>query len=224
MHSGDSPSTPRTSSARPSPRPRRCSTWHWPSPTNDAVIVLARKLRGLDSRSVRIVDALLDLATVEDIEFTTGAIALREIVAHALGDVEAEASARQIRVGAHVPDGHVLGEPTLLAQLLRNLVENAVRHNHHGGAVTVGGTVTAAGTMILSIQNTGPVITPEALQLLTEPFYRAQGRSRRSGDRPGHGLGLALAQAIAAAHGTRLVLTAPGTGGLIATIDLPLQA
>jgi two-component system, OmpR family, sensor histidine kinase VanS len=75
---------------------------------------------------------------------------------------------------------------------------------------------------MLRIQNTGAIIAPESLQLLTEPFYRRQGRAERSSDRTGHGLGLALAQAIAIDHDTPLVLTAPGTGGLAATIELPL--
>ena len=61
--------------------------------------------------------------------------------------------------------------------------------------------------------------------MLTEPFYRANGRASRTGDRAtGYGLGLALAQAIACAHGTRLVLAAGVSGGLMATIELPLQS
>jgi two-component system sensor histidine kinase VanS len=190
---------------------------------DETVASLARKLRSLNSQSVRIVDTLLDLANVENTEFVTEPVALREMVAHALGGIEAEASAKRIHVGSQIPECQVLGEPTLLAQFVRNLVQNAVRHNHPDGVVTVDATVTEGDRVMLTIQNTGPVVAPETLQLLTEPFYRGQGRTRRSSDRPGHGLGLALAQAIAAAHGTKLILTAPGTGGLTATIELPLQ-
>jgi signal transduction histidine kinase len=76
----------------------------------------------------------------------------------------------------------------------------------------------------LLIQNTGAVIDPQTLPLLTEPFYRVHARSSgRSGARTGHGLGLALAQAIACAHGTQLVLAAGAGGGLTATIELPLH-
>jgi two-component system, OmpR family, sensor histidine kinase VanS len=189
----------------------------------DAVTSLARKVRSLNSRSVRIIDTLLELANVENTEFVTETVALGELFAPVLSDIEAEASARRIQVGAHVPDCRVLAEPTLLAQLVRNLLQNAVRHNHPDGVVTVDATVTAGGRVMLRVQNTGPVITPDALQLLTEPFYRGQGRTRRSADRNGHGLGLALAQAIAAAHGTELILTAGDAGGLTATIELPLQ-
>jgi two-component system sensor histidine kinase VanS len=187
------------------------------------VTTLARKLRGLNSQSVRIVDILLDLADAENAEFVTEAIDLRALVAQALSDIEAEASAKRIQVDANLPACCVLGEPTLLMQLVRNLVQNAVRHNYPGGAVTVDARLMADDRVSLRIQNTGPVIAPETLPLLTEPFYRQQGRTRRSNDRIGHGLGLALAEAIATAHGTQLVLTAADTGGLIATIELPLQ-
>ena len=190
---------------------------------DDTVTSLARKLRTLNSQSVRIIDTLLDLADTENAEFVTEAVALPELVAHALGDIEAEASANQIQVAMHLPECRVLGEPTLLWQLVRNLVQNAVRHNHPGGAVTVDAALTADDRVMLRIRNTGPVIAPESLQLLTEPFYRGEGRAKRSSDRAGHGLGLALAQAIATAHGTQLVLTAPGTGGLTATVELPRE-
>jgi two-component system, OmpR family, sensor histidine kinase VanS len=192
--------------------------------SGDATLTnVAGKLRSLNSQSVRIIDTLLDLAYVENTEFITEPVALREMIGHALAGIEAEASIKQIQLGVHVPECRVLGEPTLLAQLVRNLVENGVRHNHAGGVVTVDATVTSGASVMLSIQNTGPVIPPETFQLLTEPFYRGQGRTKRSGDRTSHGLGLALAQAIAAAHGADLVLTAVRAGGLAATVELPLQ-
>jgi signal transduction histidine kinase len=139
---------------------------------DDTVTSLARKLHSLNRQSVRIVDTLLDLANVENTEFVTEAVDLRDMIGHALGGIEAEATGARVK---------------------------------------------------LSIQNTGPVIAPETFQLLTEPFYRGQGRTRRSSERTGHGLGLALAQAIAAAHGTQLVLVAVGIGGLAATVELPLR-
>lgn len=187
------------------------------------VATLARKLRGLNSQSVRIVDTLLDLADAENADFVSEAVDLPALVAQALSDIEADASAKRIRVDAQLPGCGVLGEPTLLMQLVRNLVENAVRHNHLGGVVLVDARLAADDKVILRIQNTGPMIEPEMLPLLTEPFYRAQGRTRSSSGRAGHGLGLALAQAIASAHGTQLVLAAGDPGGLTATIELPLQ-
>jgi two-component system sensor histidine kinase VanS len=183
---------------------------------------LAGKLRGLNSQSVRIVDTLLDLAYAENTDLDLDGVALPALVAQAVSDTEAEASAARIQVSANVPDCRVLAEPTLLMQLVRNLVQNGVQHNHPDGTVTVDATPTAGGTVILRIQNTGPVIEPGTLQSLGEPFYRAQGRTRQSGGRTGHGLGLALVKAIATAHGTRLVLDAAETGGLVATVELRL--
>ena len=190
-----------------------------------AVTALARQLRGLNSQSVRIVDTLLDLTQVENTELVAEPVAVPDLVAQALSDVETEALARRIQVGSRVPDCRVLGEPTLLTQLVRNLVQNAVRHNHHGGTVTIDSLPAADDKVTLRVQNTGAVIDPQTLPMLTEPFYRASGRASRTGDRTtGYGLGLALAQAIACAHGTRIVLAARVNGGLTATIELPLQS
>jgi light-regulated signal transduction histidine kinase (bacteriophytochrome) len=132
-----------------------------------------------------------------------------------------EASASQIRVDTVIPDFVVVrGEPTLLTQLVRNLVENAIRHNYPGGTVVVEAVPASDGKVTLRIQNSGAILEPSTLPLLIEPFYRVQGRTQRSGGRIGHGLGLALAEAIARAHGTQLVLAAGDGGGLTATVEL----
>lgn len=102
-----------------------------------------------------------------------------------------------------------------------NLLQNAVRHNMHGGTVTVDTTVHAASVAV-RVSNTGPQVTEEVLPLLTEPFYRSAGRTAVSSTPRGRGLGLALAAAIATAHGTDLTLTANPGGGLTAGITLPL--
>jgi two-component system sensor histidine kinase VanS len=169
-----------------------------------AVTALARQFRELNSQGVRIADTLLDLTRVENTELVTKPVAVPDLVAQALTDIEAEACARQIQVDSRVPDCRVLGEPTLLTQLVRNLVQNAVRHNHQGGTVTIDAMPVADDKVRLWIQNTGAVIDPQTLPMLTEPFYRAHGRASRSVDRTGPGLGLALAQAIAYPHGTSL--------------------
>jgi two-component system, OmpR family, sensor histidine kinase VanS len=62
------------------------------------------------------------------------------LLAHVLAEISAEASAKRIQIGTHVAECRVLGEPTLLRQLVGNLVQNAVRHNHPSGSVTVDAT------------------------------------------------------------------------------------
>ncbi|MFJ8743113.1 sensor histidine kinase, partial [Embleya sp. NPDC127516] len=123
-----------------------------------------------------------------------------------------------VRVDANLAGGVVSGDPLLLRQLVTNLVENAVRHNHPGGFVTVG---VSAGS--LRVRNTGPVIPADRIPELYEPFRRF--RPNRTGSAKGSGLGLsivqAIVQAIVHAHAARITTTANHHGGLTIAITLP---
>jgi signal transduction histidine kinase len=89
------------------------------------------------------------------------------------------------------------------------LIDNALKHTPAGGMVTVGAHKLDDGVM-LSVTDTGEGIAPEALPHVFERFYRSDP-ARGGGS--GFGLGLSIAQAIAQAHGTRiLVESRPGAG------------
>jgi len=102
------------------------------------------------------------------------------------------------------------GLPTLqvdrlrLQLCLRNLVQNALRHNDASrGAVQVGLARAGAGVR-LTVRDFGPGVPPEALPNLGQPFYRPDAaRTRNEG---GVGLGLCLCRLVAEAHGSRLEL------------------
>lgn len=106
--------------------------------------------------------------------------------------------------------GEVLVDKLRLAQVLDNLLNNAVKYAHPGGTVTVRTRSTAAAVTV-EVADDGPGMTQhEASQVFTA-FYRAP--SARSSATPGAGLGLALSQAIIEAHGgTIQVQSAPGEG------------
>ena len=115
-------------------------------------------------------------------------------------DVYARALARHL--GNHIP-----GKP------------NAIVHN-----VALGGTVrvwTAAtpAYVVLSVENTGEILSPQVISTLTEPFQRGNERTR--GDHAGVGLGLAIVKSIVKAHDGTLTLTPRDAGGLQVTVQLP---
>lgn len=105
-------------------------------------------------------------------------------------------------------------EPDLLIRLLLNLLDNARRYTPAGGTVTLTAGVRDREIEI-AVEDSGPGIPAEALPHLFERFYRVDhDRSRASG---GGGLGLAIAQEIARAHGGRIeVESAPGRGSRFA--------
>lgn len=159
--------------------------------------------------------ALLELAR-GDSDLTARPIALRNEVASALRAVDAELVARRLRVSVHLDDAVVPGEPVLVRQLVVNLVRNAVVHNVPGGTIDI--TVTAQPDVRLTVANDGRRITAAEAATLTEPFRRLD-RTRSDGS--GFGLGLALVQKVATAHGATLDLTPRSDGGLLAVVAFP---
>ncbi len=99
--------------------------------------------------------------------------------------------------------------PAALRRLLFALVDNALKHTPDRGAVTLSCSE-HNGLVVLAVEDTGEGIPPESLPHIFERFYRVD-TARTSGT--GAGLGLAIAQSIAEAHGTHiLVQSAPGQG------------
>ena len=77
------------------------------------------------------------------------------------------------------------------------------------------------GSAVLTVENTGDVLTPELAATLTEPFRRGTGRIRS--DDAGVGLGLAIVASITRVHGGSLNLVPRPAGGLRVTVRLPTQ-
>ncbi|MFB7605914.1 sensor histidine kinase [Streptomyces gardneri] len=164
-------------------------------------------------RSERLIDGLLLLARSERGLSEREDVPLGEVVEEECGDVGGEVD---VVVGVVAGGGVVRGSRVLLAQLVRNLVANAVAYNVPGGKVDVrvdGG--------VLTVTNTGPVVPAQDVDGLFEPFRRGEGRDRTG---PGAGLGLSLVRSIAAAHGGTVRAVARDAaegGGLVVTVTLP---
>ncbi|MFC9702424.1 ATP-binding protein [Streptomyces sp. NPDC056943] len=157
-------------------------------------------------RSERLIDGLLLLARSERGLAEREDVVLGEVVAEEYEDAEVALSG-----------GVVRGSRVLLGQLVRNLVANAVAYNVPGGAVHV-----RAEGGVLTVVNTGPVVPPEQVPGLFEPFRRGEGRDRMG---PGAGLGLSIVRSIAVAHGGSVTATARSAaegGGLTVTVTLPV--
>ena len=91
---------------------------------------------------------------------------------------------------------------TLLHTLLRNLLANAIKYNHVGGTIRIVGRATPAGGYALRVEDTGPGIAAEHLPHLFDRFRRFSAPG--PGAPEGYGLGLPIAQTIAAFHGAAL--------------------
>jgi len=119
---------------------------------------------------------------------------------------------RSYRVDSRLA-GTLDADPDRLAQVVRNLVSNAVRHTDPDGRISVS-IETSNGSALFAVSDDGDGIPPERLERIFDRFYRTdQGRGRDEG---GSGLGLAIARAIVEAHGGKISAdSSPGAGATI---------
>lgn len=178
------------------------------------------------ARMARLLDDLLLLSrsdrTVADAP-PQAAFPLEELVDDLIQLHHSEAEAAGVRLVSAIQGSSPLpvqGRPERLWRLLENLLSNALRFSPPGGTVSVG-LARQGRTAQLWVDDQGPGIPPDQRRLVFERFWQADA-SRSGADH--HGLGLAIAEAIAREHGGRLqVLDAPG-GGCRLLLELPLQA
>jgi signal transduction histidine kinase len=178
-------------------------------------------VRDATIRADRLVDSLLLLARSDRLQVDglphRERVELPEVATAALRAVDGEVGLRGLHVAASCAPAAVLGDRGLLERLAGNLVENAVRHNVDGGWLRVD-TATVGGRARLAVESSGPVVPPEEVDALFEPFRR-HGTARTA--RTGAGLGLAIVRAVAAVHGGTATAVARPSGGLTVTVDLP---
>lgn len=182
---------------------------------------LTQIVQGVD-RASHLLERLLLLARLDP----TGASAryvvtpLAPLARDVLAELAPNAIAKHIDLSLDGDDTHVvLAERTALAVLLRNLVDNGIRHTNAGGQVQVSISA-AAGRVTLTVRDTGPGIAPDQRALVLERFYRIAG-----GSGPGCGLGLSIVKRIAELHGATFELAdaVPGPG-LEVRVSLPAVA
>ncbi|MEU6722222.1 DUF4153 domain-containing protein [Nonomuraea wenchangensis] len=179
----------------------------------------------------RLVAQLLDLSRLDSgarlIE--AEAVTLAPLVDQAVR--EAGLAREDVAIRAEVPAGLVVrADPDLLAQVLANLLDNAVRHSPPGGVVTVSGAAHGTGVQV-AVADHGPGIPEAERGRVFERFSRLD--SGRAADSGGAGLGLAIVKEIVELHGgavridegagCRMVVELPGRTMPEAAQDSPVR-
>jgi len=172
---------------------------------------------------MRTFDALLQMAEIEGrnlsqdgVVFDAGEVAGQ--MAEAFRP-DVEESGRLLLMAQDAP-APVKGDPALIAQLIANLIENAMRHTPPGSSIRIaaGG---GSGESWLSVADDGHGIAPHLRQAVLAPYFRLD----ESRSTPGSGLGLSIVAAIASRHEARLQLDDNHPGlRVTATFRPPLEA
>jgi two-component system phosphate regulon sensor histidine kinase PhoR len=175
-------------------------------------------------RLSRLVDDLLQLSDLETGKVTLkpAPVALHEVAGHVLAMLDSPAAQKHITLCNDVPpDLAVRADRDRLAQILVNLVDNAVKYTPEGGRVAVGAARQPGGQVEVRVADTGIGIPSTDLPRLTERFYRVdKARSRELG---GTGLGLAIVKHLVQAHGGELTIESELNRGTTVRFTLPAQ-
>ena len=127
------------------------------------------------------------------------------------------ADERGVKIMSELPPLEITGDSERLAQVITNLLTNAIQYNQPEGEVRITAQL-QNGAAILTVADTGAGIAAEDLPRVFERFYRAD-KSRSSGN---NGLGLAISQAIVAAHGGAIEVSSKENVGTTFTVRLPV--
>jgi signal transduction histidine kinase len=170
-------------------------------------------------RLIRMVEGLLEVAKLQagGPELARERVEATSLVKSAVAALEVQAQEAGVTLDV-ATDGlpTVRGDPDKLAQLFTNLIDNAVKHSPRGASVTVRG-AREDGHAVVRVRDSGSGLPGGAQTRLFRRFYRGENAQR-----DGAGLGLAIAQAIAAAHGGAITARNVNEGGAEFTVRLPL--
>ncbi|HEY0779596.1 MAG TPA: HAMP domain-containing sensor histidine kinase [Gemmatirosa sp.] len=210
-----------------------------PPQSGEQLVALEEALQEV-TRMAALVDSLLTLARFDEGRFDLHRepVALEPLVYDVLetATILGEDAGLTIRLAALEP-ATVLGDETRLRQLFLNLVTNAIKYTPRGGLVELAlrrgaGLVNGADGVQLTVRDTGIGIAAADLPYIFDRFWRAdRARSRRTAagtalgvtERGGFGLGLAISQWIAQAHGGTIAVASRLTRGTTFTVTLPTE-
>lgn len=153
---------------------------------------------------------------------------LVELLSQQAAQLMPRTTGKNITLTLDIPETlNIVADPAKVSRLFLNLMDNAIKYSRPGDAVTVKA-VRQNGKICISVTDTGPGIAPEYLPDLFERFYQVdKARSRHESDHgassSGAGLGLAIADWLAKAHGGRIEVASQVGQGTVFTVWLPLE-
>jgi signal transduction histidine kinase len=177
----------------------------------------------------RLIDDLFELSQID-----SGALKLRcvpidvaQLVSETVAAYQAPAAENDVHleeaVARSVEPTRIDGDPDRLQRVLRNLLDNALRHTPAGGTIQVQA-ASADGQVQVSVSDSGPGVAEADLERIFDRFYRGELSRRRdesSAAASGAGLGLAIARGLVQAHRGRIWAEPSPLGGVSVQIRLP---
>ena len=164
------------------------------------------KIRQNSERLLSLINDIIRLSELDDMEEMVAleTIDLKEMAERCVENLKVYAHKQDVAIVCMGVSVSINANRNMIAELLDNLCNNAIRYNNRGGSVTVE-TGVKKGHAFLRVKDTGIGISKEHQSRVFERFYRVdKSRSKQTG---GTGLGLAIVKHIVAIHHAELTLT-----------------
>ena len=171
-------------------------------------------------RLLALIDTIMHLSRIEEkaTTITWKTVAMEDLIRHAAEILQPQAEKRHVTVTMSLQPLYVYGNASLLAELVMNLLDNAVKYNRENGTIHVD-MKAAESHLIMVVSDTGIGIPKDKQNRVFERFYRAD--ESRNKMISGTGLGLAICKHIVAQHhGTVSIQSVEGEGTSVA-VTLP---
>ena len=184
------------------------------APVHEEAVLLSRLIT--DLRDLSLAEAGQLSLTLESVDLS----ALAESVTTAYQD---RADAHGIHMSLVTPEGalpQVKIDPVRIRQVLRNLLDNAMRHTAAGGDIRVSATRGPEGFVEVDVADTGSGIAPADLPHVFEHFYKTDPSRDRS--KSGSGIGLAIVKQLVEAHGGHVAVRSETGKGSIFSFTVPV--
>lgn len=168
------------------------------------------------ARLERLVDDLALLSRIEtgQLDLHPERIAVPDVLEDAVASFRARFAQKGVALELRIPgaDTAVHADPTRFAQIVSNLLSNALRHTHEGGRVTLSGRRDGSREVRFDVRDDGDGIPADRLPHIFDRFYRGDASRRHDGD-SGSGIGLTLVKQLVERQGGRVgAESRPGAG------------
>ncbi len=185
---------------------------------NEDILTFTKRIEKEASRLVLLIDDIIKLSNLDEQDETieTEPLDLAEIAQETIASLEKTAKDKGIGLFYSGEKKIINGSPTLIGELMSNIIDNAIKYNKNGGNVTVFVGEGAEGA-VFSVKDTGIGIPEKDRERIFERFYRVdKSHSKTVG---GTGLGLSIVKHVAICHNAKIeVKSEVGTGTTITVV------
>ncbi len=180
-------------------------------------------IRASGQHLLRLIENVIDLSRIEVGAWELDAAPMdpRQTTQEVLRFLQPLAKQRGIELAVELdraPEA-IVADSRALAQIVTNLVSNAIKFTDSGGRVRLAWRVSSAGEAVLQVEDDGIGIPAADMEAILQPFERGRDHSTRR--REGSGLGLAIVKSLVELHGGRLSLDSRPGEGTSVTVVLP---